>query len=1616
MTAAAALCGFFYHKVLARSGKLAKFPHPLMHRRAPRPSVLTPLLLLVSAVLALQVHGQTVLSGTYTGSSISGDVSIATSTSATFTGGAGFSGANATFGNSATLYWQQNGTLAGKSITLGTTGTAYINVGNSNSLTFDNATTVTGGVYIYGNTGSTINNQGTITHNTGSGYLYAPTLTNSGAITANSGTTFFVGSSSSGYNTTNTSTGTITANGANLYLDGNVINQGTLTAQNGGALYFRYNNTTGNLGTVVIGSGGGHAYLNGTLDNTSATLNAPTGGSYELYGGTINNGTIATGALTFTGSGGTLSNASYTGDLTLPSSTSVTFTGGTSFTGANATLGNYAELYWNQNGTLTGKTITLGTTGDAYINVGNSNSLTLGSGTAVTGDVYIYGNTGSTITNQGAITQTTGTGYLYAPTLTNSGAITASSGTTLFVGSTSAGYNTTNTSTGTITANGANLYLDGNVINQGTLTAQNGGALYFRGNTTTGNLGTVVIGSGGGHAYLNGTLDNTSATLNAPSGGSYELYGGTINNGTIATGALTFTGSGGTLSNVSYTGDLTLPSSTSVTFTNGTSFTGANATLGNYAELYWNQNGTLTGKTITLGTTGDAYIDVGSTYSLTLSSTTTVSGGVYLYGNSASSITNQGAINQTTGTGYIYAPTFTNSGAITASGGSNLYVGYYSGEAITNASGGTITADGTNTGIYLEGLVNQGTLTAQNGGALHFEGNNVTADLGTVVLGTGGGHAYLNGTLDNTSATLTAPTGGSYELYGGTVKNGTIAAGALTFTNYNGTLDGASLTGDLTLPASTSATFTNGAGFTGANATLGNYAYLYWNQNGTLTGKTITLGTTADAYINVGNSNSLTLDSATTVTGGVYLYGNSAASITNQGTINQTTGYGYLYAPTFTNQGSITTSAGTNLYVGYYSGYTTTNASGGTIMADGASANLYLYGVTNQGTLTARNGGALYFQGNNTTASLGTVQIGTGGGHAYLNGTLDNTSATLNAPAGGSYELYNGTINNGTIATGALTFTSSGGTLSNASYTGDLTLPASTSVTFTNGAGFTGANATLGNYAYLYWNQNGALTGKTITFGTTTDAYIDVGTNNSLTLGSGTAATGSVYIYGNSGSSITNQGAINHTTGTGYLYAPTFTNQGSITTGAGASLYVGNYYGYTATNASGGTMAADGASANLYLYGVTNQGTLTARNGGALTFQGNNTTASLGTVQIGTGGGHAYLNGTLDNTSATLTAPAGGSYELYGGTVKNGTIATGALTFTNYNGTLDGASIAGDLTLPASSYATFINGAGFTGANATLGNYSDLYWNESGTLSGKALSFGTGAYLSVGANSLTLDGATTATGDVTIYSGYTGASITNQGTITHTTGTGYLYAPTFTNQGSITVGTGAGLYLGYYSGYTVANTAGASINLTGGSIYLGSPLTNAGLINVQSGTFYTNGYLTNGTTGTLGGSGTIYGNLLVAGGIISPGNSIGTLTFSSGGFALSNPATLAIDLSGASSDLLAFSYPTGVVDIGSGLLTLNLNLLGPPTATTYNLISITGGSGFTGYFNGLPASGDIVSASYLGTSYDFTIQYLANGVALDFTPVPEPGTCALLAGGLLLLAGLRFRRRVVAGR
>jgi len=979
-----------------------------------------------------------------------------------FTNGSTFTGATATLGNNASVYWQEVGTLSGKTISLGNGSSFYIN-GANNALTLGSTTSVTGSTNLYtdGSAGAAFTNQGSITQNNSSysGQIYASNFTNSGSISATAGT-LYLGNTSSGYNSTNASGGTILSTGASttVYIRGNFTNAGTLLAQNSGLLLFDGTNTTGNFGAVQL-SGGGRALLNGTFTNTN--LPAPTGGSFELYGGTIQGGTVAAGALGFTTSGGYLDNVSILDNLNVGASDYARFINGTNFTGATATLGTSASVYWQQVGTLSGKTISLGNGSSFYINGANS-ALTLDSTTSATGTANFYtdGSAGAAFTNQGSITQNNASysGQIYASMFTNSGSISATAGT-LYLGNTSSGYNSANSGGGTIlsTGSGTTVYIRGNFTNSGTLLAQNSGLLLFDGTNSSGNLGTVQL-SGGGRALLNGTLTNTN--LPAPSGGTFELYGGTIQGGTVAAGALSFTSSGGYLDNVSILDNLNVGASDYARLINGTNFTGATATLGTSASVYWQQVGTLFGKTISLGNGASFYI-TGANSSLTLDPKATATGDANFYtdGSAGAAFVNQGSITQTNASysGQIYASTFTNSGSITATAGT-LYLGNTSsGYNSTNSSGGTILSTGSGTTVYIRGnFTNSGTLLAQSSGLLLFDGTNTTGNLGTVQL-SGGGRALLNGTLTN--ANLAAPTGGTFELDGGTIQGGTVAAGALSFTNSGGYLDDVSILDNLNLGSSTYVRFINGTGFTGATATLGGSATLYWQQVGTLSGKSLSMGNGAAFYI-TGANNSLTLDPTTSASGSVNFYtdGSTGATFINQGSITQNNASysGQIYASNVTNSGSITATAGSLFLGSTSSAYSFTNALGGNITVNGASANVQLEGAasnpfSNLGGIQVQNG-TLSFQaavvnsGNITVASGAHFSSSSSSSFTQTAGTL-KVDGSFSTPSSG-LAIQGGTLTGAGSITGNTTFT--GGTLAPGSSVGTLTFVGN--LTLTGGA------------------------------------------------------------------------------------------------------------------------------------------------------------------------------------------------------------------------------------------------------------------------------------------------------------------------------------------------------------------------------------------------------------------------------------------------------------------------------------------------------------------------------------------------------------------------------------
>ncbi len=1477
--------------------------------------------------------------GTLDGAVISGNVSVASGKSLTLKNGGGWTG-TATIGTDG----QNNGFLLLAS-----------DLSLSSGLVF----TGTGTQLTHSNTTHTLTTTGSITRTGAGSTTFFENIVNSGTLTVNGGTLFASGA------ITNSGAISVTGNTSILNLT-TLANSGTLNADNGGQLRLTGNVTTANLGApkdISITNGGViELASNGILTNTSANLAAPVGGTY-LFNGTIIGGTINPNALTQ--SNGTLDGAVISGNVTVASGKSLTLKNGAGWT----------------------DTATIGTDGqnNGFLLLASDLSLSSGLVFTGTGSQLTHSNSTHTLTTTGSITRTGAGSTTFFENIVNSGTLTVNGGTLFASGA------ITNSGAITVTGNTSILNLT-TMANTGTLNADSGGQLRLTGNVTTANLGAsrnISITNGGIiELASNGILTNTSANLAAPVGGTY-LFNGTIIGGTIASNALTQ--NNGTLDGAVISGDVTVAPGKSLTLKNNGGWTG-NATIGATGS---NNGFLLLGTDIALDTglifLGDnsQLTHSNSTRTLTLSST----GMLTRTGNGSTSsfenIVSSGTLTVDGGT-LFSSGSLTNlaGGTVTVSNGATLS---QSG-TFTNRAAAITTVTGTGSKLSVANLVNSGTLISDAGALLSITGNTTTSRLGGITL-TSGGTVELasNSVLDNSSNTLTGPNfGASSYIFKGTITGGTIAPSALI--QNSGTLDGAIITGNVSVTAGTTLTLKNDGGWTGT-ATVGNAGM---NNGFLLLATDATLPT---SVVFTGDNSQLThTNSARTVTitstGSAKRTGSGSTSsfenIINAGTI--TVDGGTLFSSgtlTNTSGGTVTVSSGARLsQTGNF-----TNQTGATALVTGGNSTLAVANLNNTGTLIADSHGLLSLTGNFTTTGLGNITL-THDGTVELasNSVLNNTASNLTGPnSGNASYIFKGTITGGTIASTALTQNS--GTLDGAVISGDVTVPAGTSLTLKNGGAWMG-NATIGTASQ---NNGFLLLASDATLDT---SLVFTGSNSQLTHSNSArtltiSTTGLLTRTGNGTTSsfenIVNNGKLAVSGGT-LFSSGTLTNQagGNVTVSNGASLSQTG----TFTNNNGAKATVTGAGSSLAVANLTNTGSLLADLGGLLSLTGNVTTSGLGSI-ITTNGGTVELasNSVLNNTSATLTGPNGGtgSY-IFKGTIVGGTVDPLALT--QNSGVLDNAIITGDVNITPGAALVLKNGANFTGT-ATIGatNQSNgyLYLGTDTTITTSLVFAGSNSQLSHtnSARTLTLSTGATLT---RVGNGTTSSfeNIVNSGNVTVSGGT-FFSSGSFTNQagGSVTVANGA-----------TFTQSSAAFTQTGGSLAVN------GTFNPGSAGLTLQG-------GTLSGSGSIGGNVTVSGGTIAPGGAnIGTLTLTNGTLSITSATAFVVDVGPSSADKLVFQNAPSPISLGTGLLSISLNVLNEPVVgTTYNILQVTsGGNGITGTFAGLPTSGSGFNYTYGSNTYFFTVNYQSSVVSLTVTPVPEPSTWALMLTGLALV-GLHLRRR-----
>ncbi|MDB6168184.1 MAG: hypothetical protein JWM88_1048 [Verrucomicrobia bacterium] len=939
---------------------------------------------------------------------------------------------------------------------------------------------------------------------------------------------------------------------------------------------------------------------------------------------------------------------------------------------------------------------------------------------------------------------------------------------------------------------------------------------------------------------------------------------------------------------------------------------------------------------------------------------------------------------------------------------------------------GTLVLNGTNTYNYDNNFgfldstsIHAGTLLLDGGSINHSGSGDVQISLsandsGALVIINGGHVSDYFGVLaqgSNSTATATVTGSGSY------------------WTNSSGMDIGSSGTGTVNI-------------LSGADVTItGTFAFLGWTSNGVGTvnvdgvGSTWTIG----GELIDGNAGLGLL----AITGGglVSSVGSSlAVNNTSSGTAT-ISGSGSLWSnggPILVGvngTGSMSVSAGggvtnTYSYVGTQAG------SHGTVTVNGAGSTW-----TNSGLLAVGQGGT------------GTLTITAGGvvsdGFGYIGYAAGSVGTVIVSGAGSLWDNAS-TLGVGSAGSGALTV-ANGGTVTFAGGIGTLLLAdtAGSSGTLNIGAAAAAPAATGG-----ILNVGAVSTGSgngTVQFNTTATS----GSPYYFTKDS-TAGGGAIPIYGSAG--VTNTGGYNVLTAANGYTGPTKVTGGTLEI-RGGSFASGLYATTIGLNIGdlAGFVISQGASVNSDYSTLGGTGSFAVVNGTGSSWVTNN---SLNVGSLG---------------SASLTVSAGGfvtaNYTNVGNSGSGSVVVQGTgSSWTNTGGLTVGNAGTGTVAILNGGSLLSANesriGYGYLSSGSVLVDGASSEWTSQQTVrvgtfgSSGSLTLSNDGMLNVmgGSGNVLLADLFSAVNPSGIFNigavstdAATDGGVVNAAAITTGVGTGVLQFNTTTTANRpyylTKDGTAGGVAVAITGPTTVVNTAGYNV-LAGNNSYTGQTTINGGTL-VFGGTsaFGTSSVVINGGTlavangvtfgntfgfgvsgGRLGGNGSFSSPVTLGSGVvIAPGNSPGTLNFLSG-LTLNNRGALEIEIrapSGTPGTDWDFVNVTGTLNLGglsgSGYtlkaISLDLaNTQGQPVAGLTGPASWTIASASGGIAGFVPGGSQfaIDSSQFFGGGV-FSLSLSGNDLVLNFTPVPEPSTYALMLSGLAL-AGLRWRRKTSRNR
>jgi hypothetical protein len=527
----------------------------------------------------------------------------------------------------------------------------------------------------------------------------------------------------------------------------------------------------------------------------------------------------------------------------------------------------------------------------------------------------------------------------------------------------------------------------------------------------------------------------------------------------------------------------------------------------------------------------------------------------------------------------------------------------------------------------------------------------------------------------------------------------------------------------------------------------------------------------------------------------------------------------------------------------------------------------------------------------------------------------------------------------------------------------------------------------------------------------------------------------------------------NNTHTTSASYAGVNVVSGTLTVGGNAaqtnintgqneytSINITNGGKFTAGNA--GTDSGFGLSVTNI---ATNTATLSIANGGTLeaSYIYNNNALGTGVITFDNGTIRSIFNnaqGLIQGTNTKTYIQSGGAtFDTNG----YATLVPNALLAPTGSG-LTGVTLGGTLTGYVGAPVVKITGGGGQGA-AAIANFDPA----TGTITGITITSAGSGYTStptitlVGGNGgSTGAGAGTATATATIGA-VTGGGLTKIGSGNLTlTGINTYSGATNVNNGTLTVNgnnSSTGLVT-VASGATLAGTgtiAGATV--INGALAGGLTLNNDSTINsgATAAALAFNGNIANfgsissavtvASGKTLTGNGS-FGNTLTVNGSMTPGASgIGTNTIT-GNLAFGSSAQLSIVLGKTTAGSPVAGTDYGQVTAGgnvslSGTMALTLGT-GIQEGDVFYLIVNNGINSLATAFSGITVNGSLISGNeftYNGQNYQVSYTADASAGAAGFSSstgndlavaaVPEPGTWAMIVGGLGMLVSFQRNRR-----